>query len=101
MFPKSLPSRGRGLKWQLRSAQGSLAGVAPLAGAWVEIVSYRRTSERKGVAPLAGAWVEIYCNYTTKGVLYVAPLAGAWVEIYCKWRKRKARVRRSPRGGVG
>ena len=33
--------------------------VAPLAGAWVEIVMQGALKSGKTVAPLAGAWVEI------------------------------------------
>ena len=34
-----------------------------------------------GVAPLAGAWIEIFnCQVTLQPVV-VAPLAGAWIEI--------------------
>ena len=33
--------------------------VAPLAGAWVEIMAEVGTVECKAVAPLAGAWVEM------------------------------------------
>ena len=33
------------------------------------------------VAPLAGAWVEIIKNGAVNGFKNVAPLAGAWVEI--------------------
>ena len=33
--------------------------VAPLAGAWVEIVNLRTEDPCNIVAPLAGAWVEI------------------------------------------
>ncbi len=33
------------------------------------------------VAPLAGAWIEIVCYCINKIILNVAPLAGAWIEI--------------------
>ena len=33
------------------------------------------------VAPLAGAWIEIVCPLTEPVKVYVAPLAGAWIEI--------------------
>ena len=35
-------------------------GVAPLAGAWVEIFAIVGATIKLGVAPLAGAWVEIF-----------------------------------------
>ena len=36
--------------------------VAPLAGAWIEIVSGRYRTAGKAVAPLAGAWIEILAS---------------------------------------
>ena len=77
--------------------------VAPLAGAWIEIMqsmtehdstSSLPSRERglkwscsqhvKGqglVAPLAGAWIEISPALYTSTAANVAPLAGAWIEI--------------------
>ena len=80
-----------------------MALVAPLVGAWIEIVYHSDYSSGAGgrtpcgcvdrnclisetltkpcVAPLAGAWIEIrreewyYCKFE------VAPLVGAWIEI--------------------
>ena len=34
-------------------------GVAPFAGAWIEIFGVVKTGETGGVAPFAGAWIEI------------------------------------------
>ena len=57
-------------------------GVAPLAGAWIEIVVRRCCGSRRIVAPLAGAWIEIYIDGLYGFALnFVAPLAGAWIEI--------------------
>jgi len=36
--------------------------VAPLAGAWIEILAGRRRLHQSPVAPLAGAWIEISVN---------------------------------------
>ena len=36
-----------------------MPAVAPLAGAWIEIVVACRDASNKIVAPLAGAWIEI------------------------------------------
>ena len=33
------------------------------------------------VAPLAGAWIEMIIPYKTDFINKVAPLAGAWIEI--------------------
>ena len=79
-------------------------GVAPLAGAWIEMdVIIRSFFSGICVAPLAGAWIEIYhtekngrvraslpsrerglksdCGMHWSGKDTVAPLAGAWIEI--------------------
>ena len=77
--------------------------VAPLAGAWIEIVlddkgsanSPSLPSRERGlkclpespvlrrlpVAPLAGAWIEIEYSGRLPPCFFVAPLAGAWIEI--------------------
>ena len=52
--------------------------VAPLAGAWIEIVHYVNCKNLKSVAPLAGAWIEI-----TKTICRISGACG-----------------RSPRGSV-
>ena len=54
-----------------------------------------------GVAPLAGAWVEIIETLTPRELQEVAPLAGAWVEISVIAIRRAENDGRSPRGGVG
>ena len=79
-------------------------GVAPFAGAWIEITPINvqlliviRRSLRGSVdwnsvnvasevsitivAPFAGAWIEIYKNCCWKTHHHVAPFAGAWIEI--------------------
>ena len=56
--------------------------VAPLAGAWIEIVCVTKQTYCAPVAPLAGAWIEITLLYLTLSLHCVAPLAGAWIEIY-------------------
>ena len=38
---------------------GQAFNVAPLVGAWIEIVSDWRNTDRCYVAPLVGAWIEI------------------------------------------
>ena len=77
--------------------------VAPLAGAWIEILPIpvqsncleslpsrerglkfyreRLPKFRNGVAPLAGAWIEMFQERTFPQPPRVAPLAGAWIEI--------------------
>ena len=80
--------------------------VAPLAGAWIEIIrelvhcsnSTSLPSRERGlksngcpetipscvVAPLAGAWIEIMLISFLLLRRKVAPLAGAWIEISAK-----------------
>ena len=36
----------------------------------------------RDVAPLAGAWIEIVYSVESPDKCIVAPLAGAWIEIY-------------------
>ena len=80
-FLLSPPSRGRGLKFICEYPLDGDAIVAPLAGAWIEILAVGDKIEVPVVAPLAGAWIEIE-NYQTKGdSIEVAPLAGAWIEM--------------------
>ena len=56
--------------------------VAPLVGAWIEILRSDPADTRTVVAPLVGAWIEIYpCTTSVMLPLSVAPLVGAWIEI--------------------
>ena len=82
----SLPSRERGLKFLEKGSLLNPYTVAPLAGAWIEMIyntsavtasylslpsrerglkSKRLSLEEQGkfVAPLAGAWIEILRNH--------------------------------------
>ena len=45
----------------MRKPKGGIktTGVAPLAGAWIEIVGLVPNVVKINVAPLAGAWIEI------------------------------------------
>ena len=54
--------------------------VAPHAGAWIETVIARRTSELSPVAPHAGAWIETPRQPLSGNSWRVAPHAGAWIE---------------------
>ena len=51
-------------------------GVAPLAGAWIEIRFSRALRILSRVAPLAGAWIEINQLRPAEQRDRVAPLAG-------------------------
>ena len=47
------------MKWPKEAAAYLCIGVAPLAGAWIEIRSMLVLPVLLRVAPLAGAWIEI------------------------------------------
>ena len=59
----------------------SVSEVAPHAGAWIEIVRASLMIEEYVVAPHAGAWIEIMKQDKTYWNYGVAPHAGAWIEI--------------------
>ncbi len=53
-----------------------------------------------GVAPLAGAWIEIFSALSAGLPDSVAPLAGAWIEIKIASKYGTTYQSRSPRGSV-
>ena len=55
----SLPSRERGLKFIKEDDKVFYTGVAPFAGAWIEIFKKVVDKWLIRVAPFAGAWIEI------------------------------------------
>ena len=55
--------------------------VAPLVGAWIEIICKLQPHLISAVAPLVGAWIEILDVLATYKEQIVAPLVGAWIEI--------------------
>ena len=55
--------------------------VAPLVGAWIEILHSEYLFKLALVAPLVGAWIEIMTYWEEVYDLLVAPLVGAWIEI--------------------
>ena len=52
------------------------------------------------VAPLAGAWIEMIAFFDAVVSRSVAPLAGAWIEILLRHPYTSVRPGRSPRGSV-
>ena len=64
IFNSSLPSRERGLKYPTTSHHPAQSIVAPLAGAWIEILYNSLIFILFTVAPLAGAWIEISASFT-------------------------------------
>mgnify|MGYP006932248049 CR=1 FL=1 len=59
----SLPTRERGLKFHLLRHFNGHNGVAPYAGAWIEIAQPLKPGNNLHVAPYAGAWIEIHGYY--------------------------------------
>ena len=59
----------------------SFNNVAPLVGAWIEIILCQLLALILTVAPLVGAWIEIIISKAMKKADEVAPLVGAWIEI--------------------
>ena len=55
--------------------------VAPLVGAWIEILFDHDIYAVLYVAPLVGAWIEIHIVFSYLLSVFVAPLVGAWIEI--------------------
>ena len=74
----SLPSWERGLKFGNRK---------PMV--WMDVV-----------APLVGAWIEIVNSFVSALCISVAPLVGAWIEIDYVYKNVGSTNRRSPRGSV-
>ncbi len=77
----SLPSWERGLKSLTAIIMSVICIVAPLVGAWIEIVHEAFTIFEIDVAPLVGAWIEIPKCGSVNDPDLVAPLVGAWIEI--------------------
>ena len=59
MSTESLPSWERGLKYDTICLLHALSKVAPLVGAWIEIIWTPTIQSVKQVAPLVGAWIEM------------------------------------------
>ena len=77
------PHRITGKKWVplLGSIPAGQEIVAPLVGAWIEILRTSRPRLVISVAPLVGAWIEIFEAILRYKSIGVAPLVGAWIEI--------------------
>ena len=52
------------------------------------------------VAPLVGAWIEILLFFSSSSSLSVAPLVGAWIEITEDKEHKMKALGRSSRGSV-
>ena len=112
----------RGLKLNALNVHISDYNVAPLVGAWIEIMQIRREHQYvkshplwvRGlklmqaitriiiakVAPLVGAWIEMFLVSCLSYAMIVAPLVGAWIEMTCFVWKFSLAIRRTPCGCV-
>ena len=63
------------------------------------MLSFDAKASDDGVAPLAGAWIEMVSVALIPLTITVAPLAGAWIEISMEHDKSTS-YRRAPRGRV-
>ena len=77
----SLLSWERGLKYGTLCQSLIPSVVAPLVGAWIEIILMFGVRFATHVAPLVGAWIEIAYPAISSLSDTVAPLVGAWIEI--------------------
>ena len=59
--------------------------VAPIVGAWIEILKDFYEFYRPLVAPIVGAWIEIKSMELKPTTMMVAPIVGAWIEIQTLW----------------
>ena len=59
MIEESLPSWGRGLKYNLNFQNKHSWRVAPFMGAWIEMSHIRDKLTEISVAPFMGAWIEM------------------------------------------
>ena len=76
--------------------------VAPLAGAWVEIITTGATIVvSSGSLPSRERGLKFTTSSDVTAVSIVAPLAGAWVEMASASERSKSKKGRSPRGSVG
>ena len=67
--------------------------VAPLVGAWIEIIYENLLNLREiRVAPLVGAWIEILSMRIDTKQETVAPLVGAWIEIQKTQKQMQRRL---------
>ena len=69
----SLPSWERGLKLSRNTRMNRSMSVAPLVGAWIEILLGAVVSGAAAVAPLVGAWIEIFSTAFSNDILVSLP----------------------------
>ena len=75
------PLAGAWIEILLRYSKACSRSVAPLAGAWIEILKVQVFSERSASLPSRGRGLKYRICGNTAVLFLVAPLAGAWIEI--------------------
>ena len=74
--------------------------VAPLVGAWIEIVSCLTALFLNSSLPLWERGLKFHNSIVTSRAQPVAPLVGAWIEMFALRVLLLAVLRRSPCGSV-
>ena len=97
---RSLPSRERGLKFPDQRKKSAHSNVAPLAGAWIEIINDLIKFFQIRSLPSRERGLKSSMDAISEDSSLVAPLAGAWIEIPEESRGLLPPERRSPRGSV-
>ena len=64
------------MKWHGAMMNVLPTPVAPLAGAWIEMIKGKHYTNKRAVAPLAGAWIEICSAWWLCVLALVAPRKG-------------------------
>ena len=74
--------------------------VAPLVGAWIEILSMRIDTNQETVAPLVGAWIEIRTEYHSRHICMSLLSWERGLKSDGSFGKHVRFARRSSRGSV-
>ena len=74
--------------------------VAPLVGAWIEILLSEQRREQPASLPSWERGLKFLNAFVLQSSIYVAPLVGAWIEMLLRIKPDHLPVRRSPRGSV-
>ena len=98
--PSSRPTRARGLKRSLCGISIARSPSRPTRARGLKHVGLERGGTLIGVAPHAGAWIETSKAVYASAVSMVAPHAGAWIETCRNGARGEDLKRRAPRGRV-
>ena len=74
--------------------------VAPLVGAWIEIIIVGAHGSTVAVAPLVGAWIEIALSLASVSIMGSLPLWERGLKSAFPERNGRQEPRRSPCGSV-